>query len=41
MRGGDMGNSFILIPTEFDTALAIAANGGQIEVSPTPLTPYG
>ena len=41
IRGGDIGSSFILIPTELETALAIAAKGGQIEVSPTPLTPYG
>src|SRR4029078_12353305 len=41
MRGGDMGIWVILTPAAFDTALAIAASGGTIEVSPTPRTPEG
>ena len=39
MRGGDIGMWVIRTPTAFDTALAIAASGGTIEVSPTPRTP--
>ena len=39
MRGGDIGNCVNRTPTALDTALAIAASGGQIEVSPTPRTP--
>ena len=39
IRGGDIGRLFIRTPAAFDTALAIAASGGQIDVSPTPRTP--
>ena len=38
---GVIGNTFILIPDASYSALAIAAGGGTIFVSPTPLTPYG
>src|SRR5262249_3756074 len=34
IRGGDIGMWVIRRPTAFDTALAIAASGGTIEVSP-------
>ena len=34
-----MGSSLSLIPAAAETAFAIAASGGQIEVSPTPRTP--
>src|SRR5262249_8390614 len=37
--GGDIGNSVNLIPVAAETAFAIAAKGGTIEVSPTPRTP--
>ena len=36
-----MGTCFMRTPTAFDTALPIAANGGTMEVSPTPRIPYG
>ena len=39
MRGGDIGIWVIRTPAAFDTALAIAASGGTIDVSPTPRTP--
>ena len=39
MRGGDIGTWVMRTPTAFDTALAMVAIGGTIEVSPTPLTP--
>ena len=39
MRGGDIGICVIRAPTAFDSALAIAASGGTIDVSPTPRTP--
>ena len=38
-RGGDMGMWVMRTPVAFDTALAIAASGGTMEVSPTPRTP--
>src|SRR4029077_4031237 len=34
MRGGDIGICVIRTPAAFDTALAIAASGGTIDVSP-------
>ena len=37
--GGDIGTWVMRTPAAFDTALAIAASGGTIEVSPTPRTP--
>ena len=39
MRGGDIGICVMRTPAAFDTALAIAASGGTIDVSPTPRTP--
>ena len=39
MRGGDMGICCIRTPTALETALATAASGGTMEVSPTPRTP--
>lgn len=39
MRGGDTGTWAMRTPTALDTAFAIAAKGGTIEVSPTPRTP--
>ena len=41
IRSGDMGSSVIRIPIASQIALAIAAAGGTIGTSPTPLTPYG
>ena len=41
MFPGDIGNWFILTPVAWWMALAIAAIGGTIGTSPTPLTPYG
>jgi hypothetical protein len=38
-RGGDMGICVMRTPAAFDMALAMAASGGTIEVSPTPRTP--
>ena len=38
-RGGDMGIWVMRTPVAFETALATAASGGTIEVSPTPRTP--
>lgn len=37
--GGDMGNCVMRTPAASDTALAMAAKGGTMEVSPTPRTP--
>ena len=37
--GGDNGSSLNLILVARETALLIAASGGTIDVSPTPLTP--
>ena len=37
--GGDIGKSVRRMPTACDTAFAMAASGGTIEVSPTPRTP--
>src|SRR5262245_18131848 len=39
MRGGDIGICVMRTPAALETALAIAARGGTIEVSPTPRTP--
>ncbi len=39
--GGDKGNSLNRRFVARDTAFEIAASGGMIGVSPTPLTPYG
>ncbi len=38
-RGGDIGTWVMRTPNAFDMALAMAAMGGTIEVSPTPRTP--
>jgi hypothetical protein len=38
-RGGEIGNSVIRSPVAWQMALAIAAGGGTIGVSPTPRTP--
>jgi hypothetical protein len=38
-RGADIGNCVMRTPAAAETALAIAASGGTIEVSPTPRTP--
>ncbi|QFT81806.1 hypothetical protein FIU89_14365 [Roseovarius sp. THAF27] len=37
--GGDMGRSVMRTPAAAETALAMAARGGTMEVSPTPRTP--
>ena len=39
--GGDIGNSVSRIPTARSIALAMAAIGGQMLTSATPLAPYG
>src|SRR5438128_588703 len=39
--GGDIGSSVKRMPVAFSMALAIAAIGGTMGVSPTPRTPYG
>ena len=41
IRGGDIGTCVKRTPVAFDTALPMAANGGTIDVSPTPRMPYG
>jgi len=41
IRGGDIGTCVMRMPAASDTALAIAASGGTIDVSPTPRIPYG
>jgi hypothetical protein len=37
--GGDIGKVVARTPMAAETALATAASGGTIDVSPTPLTP--
>src|ERR1017187_5607747 len=40
-RGGDIGRCVILVCVAVSIALAMAAIGGQMFASPTPLAPYG